>query len=253
MARPQKEGIDYFSLDCQFNDKVKLIQAEFGPVGIGILVKLWQKIYGEKGYYTAWDNDVALVFAQDCKAGANVVKEVVSACLRRGIFNREKFEQHHILTSEGIQERYAEATERRAVQKIDGRYLLIPMPENWVCVDNNRVNVDNNAENVDNNPQSKVNKSKVKEIHSFTHADGEEDLSSPEYRRRYLGGIGKNVVFLSDEQMIDLLDKMSIEEFDYYVGVVADSELKGHHYKKKTHYQAILDMAAKDRKVGKKG
>ena len=90
------------------------------------------------------------------------------------------------------------------------------------------------------------------EFHSFTHsAEGEEDLSSSEHRRRYLGGIGKGVVFLSDEQMSDLLDKMSIEEFDYYVGVVADSELKGHHYKKKTHYKAILDMAAKDRKVGK--
>ena len=93
-----------------------------------------------------------------------------------------------------------------------------------------------------------------KEIHSIIRsAECEEDLSSSEHRRRYLGGIGKNVVFLSDEQMSDLLDKMSIEEFDYYVGVVADSELKGHHYKKKTHYQAILDMVAKDRKVGKKG
>ena len=89
-----------------------------------------------------------------------------------------------------------------------------------------------------------------KEFHSFTHScEGEEDLSDPEHRRRYLGGIGKNVVFLSDEQMSDLLDKLSVEEFDYYVGVVADNEIKGHHYKKKTHYQAILDMAAKDRRV----
>ena len=94
---------------------------------------------------------------------------------------------------------------------------------------------------------------KEKEIHSFNHSmSSGADLSSPEYRRRYLGGIGKGVVFLSDEQMGDLLDKMSIEEFDYYVGVVADSELKGHKYKKKTHYQAILDMVAKDRKVGKR-
>jgi hypothetical protein len=91
---------------------------------------------------------------------------------------------------------------------------------------------------------------KEKEYHSFTHScEGEEDLSDPEHRRRYLGGIGKNVVFLSDEQMSDLLDKLSIEEFDYYVGVVADNELKGHHYKKKTHYQAILDMANRDRRV----
>lgn len=91
---------------------------------------------------------------------------------------------------------------------------------------------------------------KEKEIHSFTHTrESEEDLSDPEHRRRYLGGIGKNVVFLSDEQMSDLLDKLSVEEFDYYVGVVADNEIKGHHYKKKTHYQAILDMANKDRRV----
>ena len=93
-------------------------------------------------------------------------------------------------------------------------------------------------------------KKQEKEFHSIIHSAGsEEDLSDPEHRRTYLGGIGKNVVFLSDEQMSDLLDKLSVEEFDYYVGVVAENELKGHHYKKKTHYQAILDMANKDRRV----
>ena len=89
-----------------------------------------------------------------------------------------------------------------------------------------------------------------KEFHSFIHtAESGEEFSSPEYRRRYLGGIGKNVVLLSDEQMSDLLDKMSVEEFDYYVGVIAEMELSGKHYKRKTHYQAILDMLYKDRKV----
>ena len=91
---------------------------------------------------------------------------------------------------------------------------------------------------------------KDKEI-SFIHsiAREEEMPSDPEHRRRYLGGIGKNVVFLSDEQMSDLLEKLSIEEFDHYVGVVAENEKKGHHYKKKTHYQAILEMAMKDRRI----
>jgi hypothetical protein len=168
MARPQKEGIDYFSVDCQFNDKVKLIQAEFGLIGIGCLLKLWQKIYGEKGYYSRWDDDVALVFAQDCKSGASVVKEVVSACLRRGIFDRDMYEKYQILTSVGIQERYAEATDRRTSQKIEARYLLIPMPSNWVNVDNNPINVDNNPENADDNTQSKVNKSKVNNIITTT-------------------------------------------------------------------------------------
>ena len=87
---------------------------------------------------------------------------------------------------------------------------------------------------------------------SFIHSIAREEdrlFSDPEYRRKYLGGIGKNVVFLSDEQMSDLLGKTSLEEFNHYVGVVADNELKGHHYTKKTHYEAIIDMVIKDRKV----
>lgn len=69
-------------------------------------------------------------------------------------------------------------------------------------------------------------------------------------KRKLLGGeLGKGVVLLSDEQMDDLLDKLSIEEFDYYVGVVADCILKGKRYTKKTHYQAILEMATKDRRI----
>ena len=161
MARPQKEGIDYFPVDCQFNDDVKLIQAEFGLIGLGILIRIWQKIYGGKGFYTDWNNDVMLMFASECGVGVNVVKEVVFACFRRGLFDRQMYDQYQILTSEGIQERYAEATERRSSQKIDGRYLLIVMPKNWVNVNNNSINADNNSENADDNPQSKVNKSKV--------------------------------------------------------------------------------------------
>lgn len=164
MARPQKEGIDYFPLDCHFNDDMKLIRAEFGAIGIGVIIQLWQKIYGDKGYYTAWNRDVALLFSLENKVGVNVVREVISACMRRGIFDKSMYDQYGILTSEGIQERYAEATERRSSQKIDFRYLLISIPKNWVNVDNNSVNVDNNAENDDDNPQSKVNESKINNI-----------------------------------------------------------------------------------------
>lgn len=94
---------------------------------------------------------------------------------------------------------------------------------------------------------------------SFNHScDCEDDFSDSstdfstraEAQRRYLGGeLGKGVVLLSQEQMDDLLEKLTVDEFDHYVSVVADCILKGKRYTKKTHYQAILDMAAKDRKV----
>lgn len=88
---------------------------------------------------------------------------------------------------------------------------------------------------------------------SFNHSIARErnelstDLST--MRKRLGGELGGGVVFLSDEQMSSLLDLLTIDEFDYYVGVVRDQELQGKHYKKKTHYKAILDMAMKDRKT----
>ena len=69
-------------------------------------------------------------------------------------------------------------------------------------------------------------------------------------KRTMMGGeLGKGVVLLSQEQMEDLLDKLSLEEFNHYVSVVADCILKGKPFRKKTHYQAILDMASADRKI----
>lgn len=69
-------------------------------------------------------------------------------------------------------------------------------------------------------------------------------------KRKMLGGeLGKGVVFLSNDQIADLLDKLSLEEFNHYVGVVADCVLSGKTFKRKTHYKAILDMAMADRRI----
>lgn len=95
-------------------------------------------------------------------------------------------------------------------------------------------------------------KDKEKESHSFTHADESNvDLEDRERAKlKLLGGtLGQNVVFLSDEQFDDLCDRLSLDELHKYIGIVADCEKNGQHFKKKTHYQAILDMVAKDRRV----
>ena len=85
---------------------------------------------------------------------------------------------------------------------------------------------------------------KEKDIHSFIPAD--KEMAS----REYMGGtLGKGVVFISPEQFSDLCDKLSWDELHHYMGIVADCELSGKKFTKKTHYQAILDMVAKDRKV----
>lgn len=84
---------------------------------------------------------------------------------------------------------------------------------------------------------------------SFSSLSTEFSTGEDQIRRSLGGELGKGVVLLSQEQMDDLLDKLSLEEFDHYVGVVADCILNGKPFKRKTHYQAILDMAIADRRI----
>jgi predicted phage replisome organizer len=94
-------------------------------------------------------------------------------------------------------------------------------------------------------------KDKEKESHSFIHAEATDEEKEKTKRNLIGGTLGKGVVFISDEQMDSLLDELSIDEFNHYVGIVAECELSGKRFKKKTHYQAIMDMAAKDRRCKK--
>ena len=69
-------------------------------------------------------------------------------------------------------------------------------------------------------------------------------------RRKYLGGnLGQGVVLMSNEQFSYLCDTLTLDEMEKYFGIVVECEKNGKRYKKKTHYQAILEMAMKDRKV----
>ena len=92
--------------------------------------------------------------------------------------------------------------------------------------------------------EGEEDKEKEKEYHSFTPAE-----KKAKALEKMGGTLGKGVVMLSEDQIEDLLEKLSIDEFDKYVAIVADCELKGKRFKTKSHYQAILDMVAKDRKL----
>lgn len=71
MARPTKDGIDYFPLDVDFlqDDKIRLIKAEFGSKGILIVISLLCDIYRTTGYYKVWDKDSCLLMADAVGCG----------------------------------------------------------------------------------------------------------------------------------------------------------------------------------------
>ena len=178
MARAVKRGLDYFSMDVHLDDKFQLLEAEHGVKGFAVVVKLFQKIYGEQGYYCGWDSEVALLFSRACGLGANVVSEIVDSALRRKIFDAEMLAKYGILTSSGIQKRYLEATERRRQVELIEEYLLLDihsLPQNVYI---NPLNVYINPLNVYGGTQSKVKQSKAEE--SSAPAPARPDFNTTE-------------------------------------------------------------------------
>jgi len=157
-----KDGIDYFPLDVQVDDKLELIEAEFGLTGFAVVVKLFQKIYGGFGYYCEWTKDVVLLFGRKNGLGGNTVSEIVEASVKRGIFDNDLYDKYHILTSKGIQKRYFEAVSRRKEIKVKREYLLVQVDHFLKNVNISDENVNIFSENVNISEQSKVKESKVK-------------------------------------------------------------------------------------------
>jgi DnaD/phage-associated family protein len=179
VARPIKEGLDYFPLDVDIDqdDKIALIEAAHGITGFGVVIKLLMKIYKE-GYYYNWTDKEKLLLVKRVNVDINTVDEIIKDCLKWGLFDKNLFEKHEILTSKGIQKRYLEAVTRRKEVSFLEKYILIDPAENLnngakikvfiVNDDRKKVNVNINSDNDDistqrKGKQSKTDKSKEKQ------------------------------------------------------------------------------------------
>ncbi|MES5423306.1 Lin1244/Lin1753 domain-containing protein [Lacticaseibacillus paracasei] len=161
MARPVKEGLDYFPFDVDFatNEKTEAITGEFGPKGVLIFIYLLAAIY-RKGYYLEW-TELAKNQLVNRVSGATgeLVGLVVKRLTEYGTFNKDLFLSDNVLTSQRIQETFTDATKRRKSQK-PTLY--------WINADNNS---SSNVVNDDINAQSKVKESKVNKNKTDSQAD----------------------------------------------------------------------------------
>lgn len=163
-GRQNKVGLDYFELDCHMDEKVRLVQAEYGLKGFAVFVKLLQEIYGGYGYYCEWTQDRELLFASEngLNGGSQqLLGDIVEACIRRNIFSERLFKEYGILTSSGVQKQYLKATVKREVVELKKEYLLISVPVNRKNVVINSISSGINDISDSGNAQSRVEKSKV--------------------------------------------------------------------------------------------
>lgn len=178
MARPLKQGLDYFPLDVGFlqDMKVRRIIKSCGASAISVLIWLLGSCYRDEGYYIWWTEDLPFIVADEIGVTEGCVQEVVKRALQVGFFDAGMKEKHGILTSAGIQKRFLEVTSRRKAAFLRRDFALVS-----INVDNNSINVCNNSINVYSNEQSKVKKSKVKNINTLSsNLDGGQQKATDE-------------------------------------------------------------------------
>ena len=200
MARPVKEGLDYYPLNADFMSdiKVRRLIRSFGSKSIGVVIALLGMIYGDKGYYILLNDDVAFIISEQTLEDEDLVNQIINKLIEIEFFDKNLYEKHRVLTSKGIQKRFISATERRKDVKLITKYNLVNVDNNSssdvVNVDNNPVNVDNNSSsdvvNVYNNQQRKekkikVQKSKVKNSKEKQSKENTvENCNAPSAERR---------------------------------------------------------------------
>ena len=127
MARPRKDGLDYFPLDVNFLSdlKIKKIIRAYGAQAVAVVMSVLTTVYRDNGYFATYDDDLVFIIADELKLEDGYVKDVIEKMIEVEFLDKKQKEENKILTSIGIQERYLKACERRVKTTLNATYSLL--------------------------------------------------------------------------------------------------------------------------------
>ena len=235
MARPTAKGVEYFPLNVNFiNDlKVRKLLLSCGAESIAVLIYLLSTIYKDEGYFVEIHEDEIDLIALDVNVTPEFVLEVIKKACEVRFFDVNLYNNFNILTSKGIQERYLKITERRKNSVVITQFNLINVYNNSVNVNNNSINVNNNSVNVYRSTQSKVKerkekKNKVKSLSNdsvknvYLTQTEERDCMNKKIYELYLNGIGQISPTIK-ERLDDLVELYGMEHVIVAINTTIES------------------------------
>lgn len=240
MARPLRDGVDYFPFDVGFlrDTKLRLIKGEFGAIGVFIYLYLLCAIYEENGYYKEWSDDVCILVSEEVGCGCNfsTVAEIVQGLIRRSLFDERVANTFGVLTSAGIQRRFLRAASQRDDIPIIQEYWLLNKDDKKdvpagvlnklafksVKTTDNLVKTTGNPVKKSDNHKRKVKESKVKESKGEIGADAPTPpVKSVTVKRHKYGEFGW--VCLSDNEYTRLVAQYKEPVVQHYIQYIDES------------------------------
>ena len=131
MARPEKQGLDYFPFDIDFfeDEKTEAISGEFGIKGEIAIIKLLCAVY-RNGYFIQWNEMLKMKLLKRLPGvSSDLLEQILNRLIKWGFFDEILFNSDKILTSKGIQSRFFQATKRRKTNE-ELPYLLVNVYNN---------------------------------------------------------------------------------------------------------------------------
>ncbi len=215
MARPIKEGMDYFPHDTDARNDLKLrkLRAMFGNDGYATYFILLENIYRQKQYkLDIIDDETLLILAEECKVDSDKFEKILSKCLSLNLFDKELYENEKVLTSDAIKLR-AEPIENNRARKREWKNKK----------DRQNVDGDNDVKNkiVDgDNAQSKEEKSKEeKSIEKKTKENYSKENDE------CCGGSDFNILAYAEERNF-ILSPIQIQQIQEDINIYSLEEVK---------------------------
>ncbi|MHB0976872.1 MAG: DUF4373 domain-containing protein [Candidatus Aquicultorales bacterium] len=116
MARPRKEGLDYFShdTDAAGDEKVEALRAIYGNDGYAFYFILLERIYRTPGgELEVSDAETIQILANKVAVTPERFNQMLQTALKRECFDPKIYAERAVLTSDGIKKRMAPVLEKR--------------------------------------------------------------------------------------------------------------------------------------------
>lgn len=222
MARPRKEGMDYFphDTDASNDKKIKALKMLYGNDGYAFYFILLEMIYREPNFeLDISDAETIQILAKEVGINEELFMQILTTSIKRECFDSQAFHERSVLTSNGIKKRASIVIEKRE-----------KMRQSYEKSKSDKPKEDSDAETPAETPQSK-SKSK-------SNSNSESKEKEKELKKEYA-----DYVFLTETEYGKLTELLGDDERDKYFLRYASwiSGQKKHVQQNRSAYLTILN------------
>ena len=198
MARPRKEGLDYFSHDTDAvnDEKIELLKSLYKNDGYAFYFIMLERIYRNANFEidvsdAETKEEMFQILSKKVGVELDLFKQILNTCMKYNCFDKELYESKGVITSYGIKRRAEMVTGKRT--KMQEKYKKAKEVSGEVS------DAETKEETKEETPQRKEKKTKEKEIKKNHYADN-VTMTEDEHKK-LIAEYGEAII---KEKIIDL-------------------------------------------------